>query len=210
MSSIEMLSSLKLKRWKIPSGEITNYPYLLQIGSRKQSVILSTGMANLGEIESALSVLEQGGTSRSQITVLHCTTEYPAPVDEVNLRAMNTIAKAFGVAVGYSDHTEGILVPIAAVAMGATIIEKHLPLTATYPDLTTRPVLNLISSLSWLPVYEPLTRLLVMASSDQHQASRSTCHLFASHLWLLVEFVLVKYLVRRILQLSVQALESHR
>lgn len=91
-------------------------------------MILSTGMANLGEIEAALAVLEQSGTSRCSVTVLHCTTEYPAPLEEVNLRAMNTIREAFGVAVGYSDHTDGISVPIAAVAMGATVIEKHLTL----------------------------------------------------------------------------------
>ena len=126
--SIELLASLNIKRWKIPSGEITNLPYLRQIGSQGQSVILSTGMANLSEIEAALAVLEQAGTPRNQITVLHCTTEYPAPPEEVNLRAMTTIAQAFGVAVGYSDHTEGIAVPIAAVAMGATVIEKHLTL----------------------------------------------------------------------------------
>ena len=128
MSSIDLLASLKLKRWKVPSGEITNLPYLRQIGSQRQPVILSTGMANLGEIEAALAVLEQAGTSRNRITVLHCTTEYPAPPDEVNLRAMQTIAHSFGVAVGYSDHTDGIAVPIAAVAMGATVIEKHLTL----------------------------------------------------------------------------------
>ena len=128
MSSIELLTSLKLKRWKVPSGEITNLPYLRQIGRQGLPVILSTGMANLGEIEAALMVLEQGGTPRSQITVLHCTTEYPAPIEEVNLRAMNTIAQAFAVSVGYSDHTDGITVPIAAVAMGATVIEKHLTL----------------------------------------------------------------------------------
>jgi N,N'-diacetyllegionaminate synthase len=131
--SIELLVSLQLKRWKIPSGEITNLPYLRQIGAMGQSVILSTGMANLGEIEAALAVLEQAGTPRSQITVLHCTTEYPAPPEEVNLRAMQTIAQAFGVAVGYSDHTEGIAVPIAAVAMGATVIEKHLTLDRNLP-----------------------------------------------------------------------------
>jgi N,N'-diacetyllegionaminate synthase len=128
MSSIELLASLKPKRWKVPSGEITNLPYLRQIGSKGQPVILSTGMATLGEIEAALLVLEHVGTTRSEITVLHCTTQYPAPPEEVNLRAMNTIAKAFGVAVGYSDHTDGISVPIAAVAMGATVIEKHLTL----------------------------------------------------------------------------------
>ena len=126
--SIDLLDSLKLKRWKIPSGEITNLPYLRKIGSLKQPLILSTGMANLGEIEAAIDVLEQVGTSRDQITVLHCTTEYPAPLDEVNLRALQTIAQAFGVAVGYSDHTDGIAVPIAAVAMGATVIEKHITL----------------------------------------------------------------------------------
>lgn len=132
-SSIELLASLNIKRWKIPSGEITNLPYLRDIGGQGQSVILSTGMANLSEIEAALGVLEQAGTHRSQITVLHCTTEYPAPPEEVNLRAMIIMAQAFGVTVGYSDHTEGIVVPIAAVAMGATVIEKHLTLDRNLP-----------------------------------------------------------------------------
>ena len=127
-SSIDMLSSLGIQRWKIPSGEIVNLPYLRKIGSLNQPVILSTGMANLGEIEAAIDVLENAGTSRNQVTVLHCTTEYPAPLDEVNLRALQAIAQAFGVAVGYSDHTDGIAVPIAAVAMGATVIEKHITL----------------------------------------------------------------------------------
>ena len=126
--SIDLLASLNIKRWKIPSGEITNLPYLRKIGSFKQLVILSTGMANLGEIEAAIDVLEQAGTLREQITVLHCTTEYPAPLDEVNLHAMQSMASAFGVAVGYSDHTNGIAVPIAAAALGATVIEKHLTL----------------------------------------------------------------------------------
>jgi len=133
MSSIGLLASLKPQRWKVPSGEVTNLPYLRQIGSQGKPVILSTGRATLGEIEAALAVLEQAGTTRDQITVLHCTTEYPAPADEVNLRAMNTIAQAFGVAVGYSDHTDGIAVPIAAVAMGATVIEKHLTLDRSLP-----------------------------------------------------------------------------
>ncbi len=133
MSSIELLASLKLKLWKVPSGEITNLPYLRQIGCHGQPVILSTGMANLGEIEAALEVLEKAGTPRCQITMLHCTTEYPAPPEEVNLRAIHTIAQAFGVAVGYSDHTDGIAVPIAAVAMGATVLEKHLTLDRNLP-----------------------------------------------------------------------------
>lgn len=127
-ASIDFLISLNLRRWKIPSGEITTLPYLRKIGSLNQPVILSTGMATLGEIEAAIDVLEEVGTSRGQVTLLHCTTEYPAPVNEVNLRALQTMATAFGVAVGYSDHTDGIAVPIAAVAMGATVIEKHLTL----------------------------------------------------------------------------------
>ena len=142
-ASINLLASLNLQRWKIPSGEITNLPYLCKIGSMKQPVILSTGMARLGEIEAAIDVLEQAGTSRDQITVLHCTTEYPAPLDEVNLRAMQTIAQALGVAVGYSDHTDGITVPIAAVAMGARVIEKHLTLDRTMEGPDHRASLEL-------------------------------------------------------------------
>ena len=131
--SIDLLNTLNLKRLKIPSGEITNLPYLRRIGELGKPLILSTGMANLGEIEAAISVLETAGTKRSQITVLHCTTEYPAPMAEVNLRAMQTIGQAFGVAVGYSDHTAGIEVPIAAVALGATVIEKHITLDQNLP-----------------------------------------------------------------------------
>ena len=131
--SIDLLNTLNLKRFKIPSGEITNLPYLRRLGGLGKPLILSTGMANLGEIEAALAVLETAGTNRAQITVLHCTTEYPAPMAEVNLRAMQTIGKAFGVAVGYSDHTAGIEVPIAAVALGATVIEKHITLDQNLP-----------------------------------------------------------------------------
>lgn len=131
--SIELLASLQIKRWKIPSGEITNVPYLRRIGSQRKPIILSTGMANLGEIEAAIKVLEKAGSPRNQITALHCTTEYPAPFEEVNLRAMRSIAEAFGVDVGYSDHTKGIAIPIAAVGMGATIIEKHLTLDRNLP-----------------------------------------------------------------------------
>lgn len=126
--SIELLDSLGLKIFKIPSGEITNLPYLRKIGSFGKRVILSTGMANLGEIEAALDVLVASGTKKENITVLHATTEYPCPLDEVNLRAMQTISQAFGVDVGYSDHTLGIEIPIAAVAMGASVIEKHFTL----------------------------------------------------------------------------------
>jgi len=114
--------------FKIPSGEITSLPYLRHVGSFGKEVILSTGMADLGEIEDALDVLIQAGVSKEKITVLHATTEYPCPIDEVNLRAMQTIGAAFNVKVGYSDHTQGIEVPIAAVAMGARVIEKHFTL----------------------------------------------------------------------------------
>jgi N,N'-diacetyllegionaminate synthase len=128
VESLNLLVSLGQEHFKIPSGEITNLPYLRHVGQIGMPVILSTGMANISEIEAAIDVLEQAGTLRSIITVLHCTSEYPTPMNEVNLRAMQSIGKAFGVAVGYSDHTRGIEVAIAAVAMGATIIEKHFTL----------------------------------------------------------------------------------
>ncbi|MDO8319251.1 N-acetylneuraminate synthase [Rhodoferax sp.] len=133
IESIDLLLGLGQDHFKIPSGEITNLPYLRHIGQLGKKTILSTGMATLGEIEAAIDVLEQAGTPRTSITVLHCTTEYPTPMAEVNLRAMQSIQAAFGVAVGYSDHTQGIEVAIAAVAMGATVIEKHFTLDRTLP-----------------------------------------------------------------------------
>ncbi len=129
--SVDLLNNFGMSIFKIPSGEITNLPYLRHIGRLGKEVILSTGMADLGEIEDALDVLMQAGTPKGKITVLHATTEYPCPIGEVNLRAMQTIRNAFGVKVGYSDHTEGIEVPIAAVAMGASVIEKHYTLDRT-------------------------------------------------------------------------------
>ncbi|MDP1604433.1 MAG: N-acetylneuraminate synthase [Legionella sp.] len=129
--SIELLDSLGIEIFKIPSGEITNLPYLRKIGKLQKKVILSTGMANLGEIEDALEVLIAEGTVKENITVLHATTEYPCPIEDVNLKSMQTIASAFCVKVGYSDHTKGIEVPIAAVAMGACVIEKHFTLDRT-------------------------------------------------------------------------------
>ena len=131
--SIDMLAELGLDCFKIPSGEITNLPYLRHVARYGKTVILSTGMATLGEIEAALDVLEHGGTPRSRITVLHCNTEYPTPMVDVNLRAMLAIGDAFGVAVGYSDHTSGIEIPIAAAALGATVIEKHFTLDRNLP-----------------------------------------------------------------------------
>ena len=126
--SIDLLTSLDLEIIKIPSGEITNLPYLRKIGLLNKKVFLSTGMADLGEIEDTLDILIQAGTKKEYITVLHATTEYPCPYEEVNLKAMQTIASAFSVKVGYSDHTSGIEIPVAAVAMGATVIEKHFTL----------------------------------------------------------------------------------
>ncbi len=128
LESIDFLSTLNLGLWKIPSGEITNYPYLKQIALKNEEVILSTGMCELVDIRNALDVLLKFGIKKEQITLLHCNTEYPTPMEDVNLNAMKTMVAKFGVRVGYSDHTQGIEVPIAAVALGASIIEKHFTL----------------------------------------------------------------------------------
>ncbi len=126
--SIKLLSELGLEIFKVPSGEITNLPYLRDIGSMGKRVILSTGMADMGEIEDALDVLVESGTKKENIVVLHANTMYPTPMEDVNLKAMLTIGNAFDVAYGYSDHTLGIEVDIAAVALGASVIEKHFTL----------------------------------------------------------------------------------
>lgn len=131
--STDYLLGLDVPLLKIPSGEITNLPYLRHLGKSGKPLILSTGMSTLGEVEEALAVLEAAGTPRSSITVLHCNTEYPTPYGDVNLRAMATLAQAFGVTVGYSDHTPGIEVSIAAVALGAAVIEKHFTLDRNLP-----------------------------------------------------------------------------
>ena len=126
LESIDFLASIGVKTWKVPSGEITNYPFLREIGKRKESVIMSTGMCTIDEVHDAVNVLKSFGTT--DITLLHCTTEYPAPYDSVNLNAMLTLKNEFGFKVGYSDHTNGIEIPVAAVAMGASVIEKHFTL----------------------------------------------------------------------------------
>lgn len=131
--SVAFLGSLGQRLWKIPSGEITNLPYLRAVASRADEIILSSGMCTIGDIEAALDALEQAGVPRGRLTVLHCNTEYPTPMVDVNLRAMLTIRDAFGVAVGYSDHTSGTEVAIAAVALGATVIEKHFTLDRNLP-----------------------------------------------------------------------------
>ena len=128
ISNLDFLVSLGINRIKIPSGEITNLRYLRHVGGLGKPVLLSTGMSTLGEVETALEVLVNSGTSKSNIVVLHCNTEYPTPMSDVNLMAMSTIRKAFDVSVGYSDHTKGSEVAIAAVALGACVIEKHITL----------------------------------------------------------------------------------
>ncbi len=128
LESLTFLKTLNLGLWKIPSGEITNLPYLEMIGKWKEPIILSTGMCELFEIEEALKVLEAAGTPRTEITILHCNTEYPVSPSDIHLKAMETIKKTFGVKVGFSDHSLGIEVALAAVALGATVIEKHFTL----------------------------------------------------------------------------------
>ncbi len=128
LESIDFLYELGIDFFKVPSGEITNYPYLRKIAQKGLPVVLSTGMCTLGDIEQAISVLKRYGLDHSQISILHCTTEYPTPMTDVNLNAMHAIRCAFQTEVGYSDHTKGIEVPIAAVALGARIIEKHFTL----------------------------------------------------------------------------------
>lgn len=132
-ASIELLSQYEMPFWKVPSGELTNIPFLRRLGSLRGKIVLSTGMGVLAEIEQALDVLERAGTCHDDITVLHCTTEYPTAWADVNLRAMETIARAFQVKIGYSDHTPGIEVATAAVALGASMIEKHFTLDKNLP-----------------------------------------------------------------------------
>ncbi|SFC64446.1 N-acetylneuraminate synthase [Algibacter lectus] len=128
LDSIQFLNDLNIDLFKVPSGEITNLPYLRTIGGLKKPVIISTGMADMQEIEAALEVVLKSGTTLDNITILHCNTEYPTPMQDVNLTAMLNIKEKFNVAIGYSDHTLGIEIPIAAVALGAKVIEKHFTL----------------------------------------------------------------------------------
>ena len=149
IESINLLSDLDLPILKIPSGEITTLPYLRHIGGVGKPVILSCGMATLAEIGSAIDVLISAGLKKNDITILHCNTEYPTPIKDVNLKAMNTIKNKFEVKVGYSDHTLGIEVPVAAVAMGASVIEKHFTLDRKLigPDHTASLEPNELSSM---------------------------------------------------------------
>jgi N,N'-diacetyllegionaminate synthase len=153
VGSIEMLMKLGINVIKIPSGEITNYPYLKYAGAQGKRVLLSTGMSNLSEIAEAIDVLVFAGTRSEQITVLHCTTAYPTPFTDVNLSALQTIRNEFSVAVGYSDHTLGIEASVAAVALGARVIEKHFTLDRSLPgpdhkaSLEPNELRNLVKSI---------------------------------------------------------------
>lgn len=148
--SVDVLKPLNSIYYKIPSGEITNLPYLEKIGRLKRKIILSTGMSNLDEIGSALHILENAGTQRENVTVLHCNTEYPTPLEDVNLRAMLTIGNTFKVNVGYSDHTIGFETSIAAVALGATMIEKHFTLDKRLPGPDHKASLEPDELLEWV------------------------------------------------------------
>lgn len=131
--SMDYLHSLNLGLWKIPSGEVTNYPFLKRIAQYNKKTILSTGMCDMDDVRAAVNALYKNGLSKENLILLHCNTEYPTPFEDVNLKAMDALRKEFGVEVGYSDHTKGIEVPIAAVALGATVIEKHFTLDRTLP-----------------------------------------------------------------------------
>lgn len=133
LESVDVLANLDIPVWKIPSGEITNYPYLKKIALLNKPVILSTGMCNLADIEAALNVFLEHGRKREEICILHCNTEYPTPLEDVNLKAMQSIGQIFGTAYGYSDHTTGITIPITATALGAQVIEKHFTLDKNLP-----------------------------------------------------------------------------
>lgn len=131
--SIDLLEELEVELYKIPSGEITNYPYLKKLAGLHKSLIISTGMSTMDEVGAALDILTKNGTEKEQIVILHANTEYPTPFDDVNLKAMLTMQETFGIKVGYSDHTRGIEIPIAATAMGASVIEKHFTLDHKLP-----------------------------------------------------------------------------
>ena len=131
--SIDYLHSLNLGLWKIPSGEVTNYPFLKRVAAFNEKTILSTGMCEMQDVRNAVEALYENGLSKENLILLHCNTEYPTPYEDVNLKAMEALRKEFEVEVGYSDHTQGIEVPIAAVALGASVIEKHFTLDRTLP-----------------------------------------------------------------------------
>lgn len=174
--SIDFLASLHLGLWKIPSGEITNYPYLKKIAGFHEPVILSTGMSTLEEIKSAMEVLLDYGLRKEQITVLHCNTEYPTPMCDVNLSAMDEMRQQLGVTIGYSDHTQGIEVSVAAVALGAAVIEKHFTLDRNLPGPDHKASLEplelkaMVSAIRNIEQAVGVSHKVVSASEDKNKA----------------------------------------
>ena len=158
--SFDLLLELGIRRVKVASGELTNLPLLRHLARPGLPMLLSTGMASLDEVAAALDAVDAAGTPRDRVTLLHCTTEYPAPDEEVNLRAMETLRSTFGTDVGYSDHTTGIEVAIAAVALGATVIEKHVTLDRTRPGPDHRASLEPGELAELVAALEPLAALL--------------------------------------------------
>ncbi len=183
--SLDFLEALNMPFYKIPSGEITNKPYLKHVAKKGKPIVLSTGMCDLKEIEDALGVLEENGISREQVVVLHCNTEYPTPMKDVNLLAMNHIARKLGVKIGYSDHTLGIEVSVGAVALGARVIEKHFTLDRNLPGpdhaaslepkelgALVRSVRNMESAISGSGIKEPSESEL-----NNREIARKSIHL---------------------------------
>jgi N,N'-diacetyllegionaminate synthase len=171
--AVDMLLDLGATRIKIPSGELTNLPFLRHIGRADREVILSTGMGTHEEVAAAVDVLERAGTPRARITVLHCTTNYPAGMDEVNLRAMAAMGAALGVRVGYSDHTVGIEIAIAAVALGATVIEKHFTLDRALPGPDHKASLEPAELTAMVAAIRNVERALGSAEKKPSEAERA-------------------------------------
>lgn len=172
IKSIGCLEKIGMDYWKIPSGEITNLPYLRKIAGQGRHVILSTGMSTLDEVEQAVCVLETGGTSRKDIILLHCTTQYPTPMNDVNLLAMNDLKKLHCGGIGYSDHTNGIEIPIAAVALGAMVIEKHFTLDKNLPGPDHQASLDPIELKAMVSAIRNIEKALGSGIKDVSESER--------------------------------------
>ena len=168
--SLDYLEKLGQKFHKIPSGEITNFPYLQKIGEFNKTTFLSTGMANINEIRDAVNVLKTSGLDQSKIIILHCNTQYPTPFSDVNLRALETLRDSFGTAIGYSDHTDGVIVAVAAVALGASVIEKHFTLSQSLPGPDQRSSLE---PKNFERMVESIRNIEVAMGSDKKALTKS-------------------------------------
>lgn len=168
--SLDFIEKLGQEFHKVPSGEITNFPYLQKIGEFNKATLLSTGMSNINEIRDALDVLKTSGLEERKITILHCNTQYPTPFDDVNLRVLKTLRDSFGTAVGYSDHTDGFLVAVAAVALGATVIEKHFTLNQNLPGPDQKASLE---PSNFRSMVESIRNIEVAMGSDKKTLTKS-------------------------------------